>query len=64
MEALERRFLKVVSFADDEIDQSCARSKSAMVDKFLDKEVPVDFIVKEMKVGWGVEGHFQVSTLS
>ena len=39
----------MVAFADDEIDQTCARWKAMLVGKFLGKELPLDFVQKEMR---------------
>lgn len=61
--ALEERFKKVVTFSDKDIDQACARGCSALVDRFLDQDFPINFIKKELRVCWNVDRHFQVSTL-
>lgn len=63
MEALEERFSQVVSFSDEDIDRACARGKATLVGKFFGKRFPIEFIEKEMRVRWRVEGHFQVSSL-
>lgn len=38
--------------------------ENTLVNKFLGKGFLLDFIEKEMRARWNVEGHFQVSSLS
>lgn len=60
---LQERFSQVVAFADDDIDQSCHRWKAALLGKFLDKGLPIDFVQHELRLRWRVEDNFQVSSL-
>ncbi|XP_073113189.1 uncharacterized protein [Elaeis guineensis] len=64
IEALEARFSQVISFSAGELQRTSSQWKSAIIGKFLDKRFPLEFIQKEMKFRWNIEGDLQVMSLS
>lgn len=60
---LEQRFNQVVVFNEEDIDQASNRWKSALVNKFLGQGFSLDFIQKEMKLWWNIQGNLHVSSL-
>lgn len=49
----------VIAFFDDEIDKSTTQWQKAL-GKFLGQEFPIEFIQKEMKLCWNLDGELQV----
>ena len=61
---MEAKFNKVVVFSVKKLQQSTKRWKNTLIGKFLGRGLPLDFVPKEMRARWNMEGHFQVSLLS
>ena len=62
--ALEARFFKMVVFSKEEIQKTAKKWQATLVGKFLGQGLPLEFVQKEIKTRWQIEGDFKISPLS
>lgn len=54
----------MVVFSADELQRTSEWCKSALIGKVMGRSFPLEFVQKEMRIRWKVEGEFHVFPLS
>lgn len=62
--ALEEIFFQVIAFSSAEVSQARTKLESTLVERFLERGFPLEFIQKELKLRWSLRRDLFVSSLS
>ena len=55
------KFFHVVPFSDEEVEEACARWQNALFGKFLERGFSSNFVQREFKASWNIQGDLKVS---